>query len=219
MKFHGYTTEGLNTGNFSVVGVLVEGVDGQGNPFWVQDQVGFKVEVDHDSIMKLLAIQPTDEFEPYQKMNWLMGKKRSRPWFLETEEGDWRTDPWVNYGPMVYGGQIVAIDKYQEVFGTYREWKRQKMMCGRVITFKREDWKDPINALGMQHATSAELRKHVVEDGNIVHDKDDVYVDRPRGLIYAPIIDPAYGKFKGLGSIQPTEYMIPLDMLIKIAPE
>ena len=216
MKFHDYTTRYLSTGNFSVVGVLVEDQSGM----WHQNQVGFKVEIDHESILKVHNLQKVDdpEFSTDQKMRWLMNGEKGRPYFFPNGDWKWQTAPYVHFGPMVYGGQLVAIDEYREVFGTYRSRKRQKMACGRIVAFTRADWnKNPDDYPWLiQNATAAYKRKIWDQFGNVIDAVDDIYVDRPRGVIKAPLFAPSYGKFNGLGGTQPKEYMIPLEMLVKV---
>lgn len=202
MVKHGYTTDNLSIGgNFHVVGIIAQGEDG----FAHSDQVSQSVEIDRDSIDKISSLQHPDEtFSVDDKMRWLMNGTSGRPYFFDDERYKWQDAPYVLFGPMVYGGQLVAVDKYVTLFGSYRSYKRNYIACARLVCFTRNDWDKTYSSHPwlVQKATAVSKRP-----------EPNTYIENPRGTIYAPLFAPTYGKFRGLAGYQPKEFFIPLEVI------
>lgn len=161
----------VGTTNFQVVKLAT--IDGRGQPFF-NDIAQFQT-VDYDFLYSLQY--PSDGFTVQQKMNWLVnhdlaGGAPSRPY--------WIVDGKLQFGTMVFGGQLVEIDPASETY---------------IGQYPNREGQEPIEMyrlLGMRKAemglVSYATYPHKVQRGTEAG-RDNGYNDHPRGEIFHPVWD------------------------------
>lgn len=128
------------------------------------------VVIDRQRIDHLINLQKADDFTVDQKMTWLAGSWRSRPYMGDTSDPlgyDWRTAQTLRWQAIVYGGQSVIV---------VRELDMQMDLPNHAPAMVR------VAEILLYYMTDV----RAVQNATAVHD-DDVYNPLPRGVIHAPI--------------------------------
>lgn len=209
-----YNTANIHVGNFQVVTMLVP--DSDVDPFYQADQVHMFLRIPRSDIDRLYEMQVPDynwkgELQTREmKMNWLC-QFRGRPYLQKenTSDWEWPTAPYILWGEMAYGGQLVEAIGYKTVRGNYRgvtkDWE-----CAIIRGITKAEWESGT----ITHESHPYLiQKATAADRGAIG--ENLYNDTPKGTIFAPLWAPNEWFFQGLAGYQPKEWLMPLDVLTR----
>ncbi|HLO14028.1 MAG TPA: hypothetical protein VK206_04305 [Anaerolineales bacterium] len=174
------------------------------------------IRISHDEVMNLAAMQLEDEFElkkpgwdkdsnmekwRSQKMNWLC-KDDGTIYMVHDEEKTWTSAPFVRWGTIALGGNLVQVEGFETVQIKLRsESSERRVAMARLKGFRASDWDRPLDDLlseGLVHRCFCAYR------GN-------KFGDSPKGIVYSPFFSMSDWDFAG--KARPTALYIPMEWL------
>lgn len=166
--------------NFEYVQLLIPGL-GTGS-------VSTFCTIQRADIDRLIALQDAEAGVTVErKMNWLVYPgSYERPYW----GGDWRTAAEIRWGVLVFGNQLVKVDRIELMKVKEPNGPKDKIMrMGRLVTFGKADW-------GKTFATDP----HLIQRATAVRGHDNFHNEFPRGEIFSPLWSPVDFDLKPVGS-------------------
>ncbi len=141
-----------------------------------------------------------------QKMSWLCQKKGTPYFYFHSfSDGSWITLPYMEWGTIGLGGNMVKVEEIKTMTIKIDGGKRTLPMA-RLKGFRKLDVGRPLKDL---------LAEGVVHRCTCTYLPDDKYGDTPKGIIYSPFWSPIDYVFIGPSQKQVSALWVPFEWLTR----
>lgn len=197
MKGWGFDVNVVGTSNFQAVRTWNDG-----NRTW--GAVSNFIDIPHNEVMKLRAMQYDEQtdsgfFTKDQKMNWLCSFRGSL-YMYDSSGDEWETAPTIRWGTVSLGGNLVQVERYEEMFLSIGGEPKKMYEMAKLKGFTPDDWDKPLQDL---------LELGLVHRCYCAYFPNNGFGDSPKGVVYSPFFSVKDQFYDFVGTAKPTALYLP----------